>query len=282
MPTLISEDKDLLPILDRLEAGVPQHLSVSDRCKLIQRISASALTRASKQKLTIDSFTREDQALAGLLASIPYSGRWIEFCHDRASHLAETMHGEMPALALQRDWPEWNAARRMDFLQAIARHQIRLFTHDGLSFTLPKIVIDNTPPSIRGSFNAGAWALSTRVNDRVVNVSRQHFDENPPLSLAQTIWHEHIHSLCQQFAAACDSKAMSPFNPFVQDAEIMRQRRLYRAYAGSFFEAAYIADPEENIAFSTQNAFADSWTDRASLTSKLAHRAVKFWQNFRA
>lgn len=183
MPTPPSEDKDLLPILDRLEAGVPEHLSVSDRCKLIQRISASALTRASKQKLTIDSFTREDQALAGLLASIPYSGRWIEFCHDRASHLAETMHGEMPALALQRNWPEWNAARRMDFLQAIARHQIRLFTHDGLSFTLPKIVIDNTPPSIRGSFNAGAWALSTRVNDRIVNVSRQHFDENPPLSL---------------------------------------------------------------------------------------------------
>ncbi len=281
MNTTTPEDKDILPILDRLGNEVPAYLSIEDRCKLIQRISRSVVRRVSANDMKIEYFEKEDKALARLFESIPYSERWIEFCCHNAIQLADTVHKETSAAKLERLWPAWDEKERMDFLHTIAQQQISLFAHDGLTFKTPKIVLVDTPPSIRGLFNKGSQALSQKINDRAVEVSRHHFNSNPPLSVAQTIWHEHIHSICQQFAAACDSKTMSPLNPFLQDAEIMRQRHRYGAHVGSFFRAAYNADPEEILAFSSQYVFAEVWNSHSSVVDRLATRASRLWHNLK-
>ncbi|MBI2234100.1 MAG: hypothetical protein HYU57_03725 [Micavibrio aeruginosavorus] len=275
-------DHDIEPILSALADGVPGHLNVEARCRLIQRITASVLRRAREHNLykrdkngqvfgfCPGSFDAEDLALEKLVATLSYTPAYTDFFNRNAAALGSAMAERIPAGKLRRDWRRWDFEKRVSFLQDIAEAQCRLFNHDDLKFSSPVIKVVPLPAMVRGRFDAGAWSLSDRAGSKKIIVSKDHLDYSDALAVAQTVWHEHTHSLCQQFAAARDSGRLPDYNPFARDAETSRQRLKYEAYAPSSLPRTYDADPEENLAFSTPRHFTATWEKNSGLLSRVA------------
>lgn len=291
MPNAI-KDPGLEPILARLEDGVPSYLDREARCRLIQKITLSVLDRARENRLFVHDpdgrpvaflpgyFDAEDQALAKLVATLTYTPVYTDFFTRNAGLLGKTMAGNLPAGKLRRDWPTWNTEQRLTLLQDIAKAQCALFNHDNVRFSPPAITVEKLPSMILGQFDDGAWSLSDRVIDKEMKISQDHFKKSNILAIAETVWHEQAHSLCQQFAAAHDCGKLADYNPFLQDAETKRQRLKYNAIILSAFSNAYKADPEENLAYSTQAVFSSSWEENSGFLSGAKRLLTKNMRNF--
>ena len=285
-------DPDLAPIFARLENGVPSYLDKEARCRLIQKITLSVLDRAQKNNLFLRDqkgrpvafppgcFEAEDAVLAKLVATLDYTPVYKDFFTRNAALLGKNMAEMIPAGKLRRDWPTWNAEQRLTFLQDIAKAQCALFNHDNIRFFAPEIAVEELSAMILGQFDSGAWSLSDRVMDKKMKISQDHFDGSNTLAIAETLWHEQTHSLCQQFAAARDNGKLADYNPFSQDAETKRQRLKYNAIIFSAFAQAYAADPEENLAFRTQVVFSSSWEDNSGFLNRATRLLTKNLRGF--
>lgn len=274
-------DRDIEPILSALADGVPDYLNIEARCRLIQRITASVLRRAREHNLYKRDkngqacgfrpgyFDTEDLILEKLVATLSYTPTYTDFFNRNAAALGSALAERIPAGKLRREWRGWDFEKRLSFLQILAETQCRLFNHDGLQFSPAVIKIAPLPAMVRGRVDGGARSLSEHAGIKQITVSKSHFDHSDALAVVQTVWHEHTHSLCQQFAAARDSGRLPDYNPFARDAETNRQRLKYEAYAPSSLPRTYSADPEENLAFSTQRRFTATWEKNSGLLCRV-------------
>lgn len=265
-------DPDLVPRLDALDKANIPALPLEMRCRIFQHIRKSVEKRVQDHKLyTVDDnnqvtsiltapFVREEDALIKLLQSFHYTDRYKDFFKRNAEKLGQEIAQTMPLQALPKEWAEAGLSRKLSHLKNLARTQFNLFAHDGLHFTPPEIETIAMPPDIAGRYESGSHNLSSKVRDKRIYISSRHIQNSPPHEVYKTQWHEGVHSLCQNFAAACHQGLLTRVNPFYADAQVECERKKYGAATSSvFFPRAYQADPEERLAYETENVFFESW-----------------------
>lgn len=274
-------DPALDPILAAIRDHGVTHLDVIHRSRLIDRILNSAMQRARLNNLyhynaakkpvayNFLPFTAEDEALAAIVSTMEWSDRFRDFFSMNAKKLGQMMAAEKTFKAFIRDWQRADSATQLDILKSMAAKQLALFKHDGLTPQAPEIVIGDGKQNIAGSFNKGAWGLSLRIQDKTVHINRELMAPGKTPELCRTLWHEHVHSLCQQFAASCQAGDLTVTNPFYADARMKRARLDNTTTITDTFPKAYAADPEEKLAYLTEKIFTDSWEQHSGWRIRL-------------
>ncbi|MDB5491179.1 MAG: hypothetical protein JWO78_1028 [Micavibrio sp.] len=277
-------DPALDPILDAiLDTGI-LHLDLVHRCRLMDKINHSLKQRAILHKLYICDdkknpvaydfrpFTREDEALAAIVSTMEWSGRFYDFFSMNAKKFGQMMADEKPFTAFTEDFLRADRITQLKILKSMAARQLALFKHDGLTPQSPDIKITEQTADIAGHFNKGAWGLSLKVSDKTVSISQKVLEPGMTPDLCKTLWHEHVHSLCQQFAASCQAGILTVTNPFYGDAKIQRARMDNVTQISSTLPKAYAADPEEKIAYQTEEIFMNSWAKDSHWSTRLGRK----------
>lgn len=268
MPT--EPDKNLKPILDQIILHGVDNLSVVHRCRLIQKICddvhvrrwQNVLKGCSPRDMNIDM---EDDALAILVSSLPYSPTYKDFFHRNAEKLGRDLAITHPYNSLKRQFNNWSGADRLGFLRQIGEKQVALFNHDMLAFAQVTLTAAPLPDRITGEFSpVTKFPLINKGRDGQIKISENHLNTNSLAKICSTLWHENVHALSMQFAAAVHDGRMSENNPFYADASQMHERFEYYALIDGIFRTAYESDPEENLAFATSDTFINSWKHHSS------------------
>lgn len=266
------EDPDLTPRLAQLEEGGVDHLSLDMRCRLFQHIVRSVETRVRTHTLYVaddktqsikilhQNFLREENALIMLLKSFRYTEQYKAYFTHKAQSAGAELAAVLPLQALPSHWAQADLDHKLSDLKGFAKSQFNLFAQDGLNFPPPRIELVEMVDPYAGRYEPGRSPLSFQQGDKRICISRSHVQNSIPFHVFKTQWHEGVHSLCQNFAAALHQGQITKAHPLYQDAQLECARKKYGALTSAlYFPRAYRMDPEEKLAYGTEEAFFNAW-----------------------
>jgi hypothetical protein len=156
-------------------------------------------------------------------------------------------------------WPKMDAEQKRQLLQDVVAANMDAYRGEGFDIAVPPVMFDD---EIKGAAALTAPEIHTENGKAVPGVKCIRAgaglrDAPDPFLAVILCYHESVHAVLTQLAAARARGALPDDHPLRDDADVALAERMFGG-ATPFIRSIYEGDPEERLVFDAQARFSDS------------------------
>lgn len=263
-----SSEKVILPAyFYALEISGLDKLSTQVKCRAIRNIQEKLWAYGTQNKLisedelgnrtlSADGFIREIDLMAKIAESLTFTPQFQEWIDDRLKACAHRLAREHTNAQMSVIWRKMNEADRLGYLNTVQVMLHHHFSDDVLRLTPPQMILkkgrmSNTYFTL-AAFDRGLTPLEYK-NPYHMHIHPINLMDNSYSYALGAVVHETLHSVMCQIARMEYHGQIPKGHPFKQDAELLLTCINEHSYIPAIFHKAYLADPEERIAYKHEN-----------------------------